>query len=61
MKKRPNGFLAKDEIGHDSEIFDYIRELHDYLWRFVRTEMPGASGELDGCIDEALQRMENKK
>jgi hypothetical protein len=54
MKPRPNGFLAEDKISHDSEIFDYIRELHDYLWQFVRVFYPGASGVLDDYIDNSL-------
>lgn len=59
MKNRPNGFLAEDKIAHDSEIFDYIAELHMYLWRFVRTKIPSASGSLDEFIDEALEIVEN--
>jgi len=54
MKPRPNGFLAEDKISHDSEIFDYIQELHDYLWQFVRVFRPSASGCLYDFIDDAL-------
>ena len=51
MKKRPNGFLAEKNISHKSEIFDYIRECHDYLWYFVGKENPGASGKLNDYLD----------
>ena len=54
MKPRPVGFLSEGEISHDSEAFDYIRELHDYLWQFVRVFRPSASGSLDDFIDDAL-------
>ena len=54
MKPRPDGFLSGNEISHDSEIFDYIRELHDYLWQFVRVFRPGVFGYLDDFIDNAL-------
>lgn len=57
MKKRPDGFLAKDKIDHDGEIFDYIKELHDYLWQFVRKSIPGASGQLEWYIDDALAKL----
>ena len=55
MKPRPPYFLSEENIDHDSEIFDYIRELHDYLWAFVRTQMPGTSGDLKDYVDEALK------
>ena len=54
MKQRASGFLAKEHIDHDSEAFDYIRELHDYLWRFVRVHIPGAGGDLGNFLDEAI-------
>lgn len=56
MKKRPKGFLAEDKIEHDSEIFSYVAELHDYLWKFMWAASPGCSGNLDDMIDEALLR-----
>ena len=55
MKIRLNGFLSEEMISHDSEIFDYINELHGYLWRFVRTVKPGASGHLRDFLDSALE------
>jgi hypothetical protein len=55
MKKRSYGFLSDEKIDHSSEQFDYIRELHDYLWIFVRAEIPGASGHLNELIDIAAQ------
>ena len=36
MKTRSDGFLGEHRIDHKGEIFDYISELHDYLWKFVR-------------------------
>jgi|GEM_PF-2083845 len=58
MKPRPRGFLAEDKIAHDSEIFDYIKELHSYLWRFTRAEIPAANGSLDDYLDTAIERAE---
>jgi hypothetical protein len=43
MKNRPEGFLNPEFIDPDSEQFDYIRELHGYLWRFVRFAFPDAN------------------
>lgn len=60
MKKRPIGFLGVREIDHDGEIFDYIKELHEYLWNFVRLRLPYVSGTLDFFIDEALDIAESK-
>lgn len=51
MKKRPDGFLAEKEISHKSEIFDYIKECHEYLWYFVRKENPNASGKLSDFLN----------
>jgi hypothetical protein len=59
MKNRTPGFLSDKNISHDSEQFNYIVELHDYLWRFVRLYIPGASGNLDKYIDAVLQEEEN--
>jgi len=61
MKKRPKGFLAPDQIDHNSEQFDYIRELHDYLWQFVYTQYPDASGYLPDFVDAALLKIKTKK
>lgn len=54
MKKRPNGFLANEIISHESEQFDYIAELHDYLWQFVRSVSPSANGSLSRFVDGAV-------
>ena len=61
MKERPKYFLADDKIDHDGEIFDYIRELHDYLWRFVRAANPAASGSLSDFVDDALATSNKEK
>jgi hypothetical protein len=58
MKNRPNGFLSNEKIDHDSEVFDYIKELHEYLWRFVRCEIPGANGKLSDLLDDAIKLAE---
>lgn len=58
MKERPMYFLAEDKIDQDGEIFDYIRELHGYLWRFVYIFNPVASGSLSDFIDSALSKGE---
>ena len=60
MKERPNFFLAKDKIDHNSEIFDYIRELHKYLWYFVRVFIPSASGKLEDYVDVAIKEGERQ-
>jgi len=60
MKERKKGFLSSDNIDHNSEIFDYIRELHEYLWRFVRAELPRSSGKLDDYIDVGIEQAEYK-
>lgn len=62
MKSRPDGFLADDRIDHDGEIFDYIVELHDYLWRFIRAvRSPGADGRLGSHLDAAIETLESMK
>lgn len=61
MKERPKGFLRDEIIPHNSEAFDYIRELHDLLWRFVRIEYPGAGGDLKEWIPIALAAAESPK
>lgn len=59
MKNRPEGFLKEKFIAHDSEQFDYVKELHEYLWRFVRTAFPSASGDLSDFVDPALDKLEH--
>lgn len=54
MKPRPEGFLGPDKIDQDGEVFDYVRELHDYLWDFIRVSMPWASGDISEYVDQAL-------
>jgi hypothetical protein len=61
MKHRPPGFLSEEHIPHDSEIFDYIQELHEYLWRFVRVPCPEASGKLCHWVDTAINKLEYGK
>lgn len=58
MKERTKYFLGPEKIDHDSEIFDYIVELHAYLWRYVRTVYPYANGKLSSYVDDALMALE---
>ena len=63
MKDRTDGFLSDERI-RNTEVFDYIQELHGYLWRFVRAVHPGAGGHLDKCVDgalEAARKLEEEK
>lgn len=60
MKKREDGFLSNERIKHSSDQFDYISELHEYLWRFVRAFIPGASGSLNQFLDAAIFIAEQK-
>ena len=60
FKERPKGFLADCNLAHDSEQFDYVKELHEVLWRFVRVEMPEAGGSLSDFIPTALYLAERK-
>ena len=55
-KERSDGFLAEDKIDHNGEIFNYIQELHEYLWTFVNVFCPGGGGSLCDCIDRAVDR-----
>lgn len=61
MKKRQKGILSNDNIDHNSEVFDYIRELHEYLWKFTRCEFPGAGGQLSDYVDRALLKAEARR
>lgn len=56
MKERPKAFLA--DLSRGSEVFDYIVELHEYLWRVVRSVEPGASGHLNHHVDRAIDLLE---
>jgi len=61
MKDRPKYFLSAENIDQEGEQFDYIRELHDYLWRFVRVANPGAGGSLKFYIDAAIKKLEERR
>ncbi len=58
MKDRPEGFLSEEAISHDSEQFDYIRELHSYLWKIVKIAFPFAEGPLKKYLDIAIEQLE---
>jgi len=61
MKPRPTGFLSQNHINHDSEIFDYIKELHSYMWILLRIIKPGCGGDLRNIIDKIIkaERLKN--
>ena len=59
MKVRPRGFLGEEYISHDGEIFDYIAELHAYLWRVVYVVLPVASGNLGNYLDIVMETLEH--
>jgi hypothetical protein len=61
MKERSPGFLSDKFINHDSEQFDYIVELHEYLWRFVRAHIPSAGGHISTFLDAAICLAEQKQ
>lgn len=58
MKKRPRGFLDPGLM--PAEVFDYVRELHDLLWRVVRAQRPGASGDVSDLIEPAIEALERR-
>ena len=58
MKPRQPGFLADDQIDHNSEIFDYIQELHGYLWRVVHIVQYNACGKLNNYLDGSIEALE---
>ena len=60
VKARTGGFLGPDKLDHDGEIFDYIVELHDYLWRVVRCVMPWASGQIKDYLPAAIELLEHE-
>ena len=60
MKQRTDGFLAHEKINHASEQFDYIVELHEYLWRIIRTQIPGASGHIRDFLDKVVDILEDE-
>ena len=59
MKERERGFLAPDKLPAD--VFDYVRELHELLWRVARVAYPGASGDLTDLIEGAIERLEKHR
>lgn len=46
---------------YSSQIFDYIVELHELLWRVVNVVSPGASGQLDNYLPDAIDRLEAQR
>ena len=61
MKNRPTGFLSQSEIDHNGTIYNYIQELHGYLWRVIRAIDPLASGKLSDYLDDAIAKLEEFK
>ncbi len=58
MKKRPKHLLTADKIDHKGELFDYIHELQNYLWRVVRIAYPDAVGDVEDWIDPAIGKLQ---
>jgi len=56
MKIRAKYFLAEDERDI-AELFDYIQELHQILWIFVKDKVPNASGVLNEYLDEIIPEL----
>ena len=50
--------ISPEKLSHNGGPFDYIQELRDYLWRFVRVVIPGASGSLSDYVDTAVMKVE---
>lgn len=63
LKERPKAFLAEvfQEPTRQPEVADYISELHEYLWRFVRVEFPWAQGDLKDYLRLAVESAEYRK
>jgi len=63
MKEYPKAFLAKyfQEPIPDQDLANYVQELHEYLWRFVRAEFPWANGNLKDYISNAAQSAEYRR
>ena len=60
LRPRSPGFLADCNLPHGSEQFDYVKNLHEVLWRFVKVEYPHASGVLSDWIPIALAAAERR-
>ena len=58
MKPRAKGLVRDKLLSIDNGPFDYISELHDILWRFVRTQYPEANGNLRDWLPIALAKAE---
>ena len=61
MKDRPNYFLSEENISHDSEVFDYIRELHGYMWEIVDYFKLRDSFYLNKCWDKVIEKIRNEE
>lgn len=60
MKERERGFLTPANMPED--VFDYIRELHDYFWRVVQAvNGPGCSGDLQDYIPGTVAKLEKQR
>ena len=56
------GFLAEifEEPQPYPEVATYIQELHDDLWRVVRSQFPWAQGSLGDYVEIAIKQLEHK-
>lgn len=55
LKIREWGFLASVA---NEEVFDYVQELHRYLWRFIEALEPGTGGHLRDHLDRVIDNLE---
>lgn len=57
MKFRENkDFLKKGNISEEAQ--DYVNELHDIIWRFIRVYCPRSGGALEEWVPKALKLAE---
>ncbi len=56
MKERPEGFLSDKHISHNSEVFNYIKELHDILWVIVDIYSVRISSDLNKNIEYLMKQ-----
>jgi len=53
--------LSDENISHNNEAFLYIVELHEYLWRFIKTQLPDAGGHIEEFLDIAIESAEDQR
>jgi len=56
-KERPKGFLADFTPQHDEERKNYVRELHQVIWKLLKVIGISWSGELKNCVTTTLDSL----